>query len=1066
RGRVDVAASNSPRVTVVSGVIDAVERLCDELSASNVFVRLMRGNTGAGHSPLLDPYLPEFRESLASLRPRTPVVDLYSSTLGRKIADDPLDAAYWARNFREPVRFTDATRALGDDGFDTFLELGPHPSLLSSIEQTLRPGGGTITRLGSLQQGVPDRRALLDSLARLHTAGLDVHWAGVHPEGSPSYPLPRYPWRRQRYWLPGPFVDGSVIAGNPRALYDRRVSSARPPHETYYELSLDPDRAAQLGVPRVLGRRVVSAGLLLALARASVGGALTQLELHDAAVIDESLELQLVLGDGGFEIFAREPEGWRRIASGRRDEPSPEAPLDVAEGEPDPDLLRRWQAAGLELERGSLEAATRRPTSARARLRGRAEDPAVLEAAVRLLASLVHPPGATAIEGELFELRACTRASLGEGAIEWVRAQVHGPVGPSFGARGDVQLLDAEGNPVSTLRDVELGVDRSQARRALLDRQARWLYSVRWPVAEPPASSAAPAPERGVWLLGPDAGGLAEALADRLRARGDSVVMAGESPARALVDARGRGPLRGVVHLRGLDLDDTAVPDAVERCSLELLAWIHALGEEGLPGTFVLVTRGAQPVDPGPLCVSAGPLWGLGRTIGLENPALSVRLIDLDPARPSDELVELVGLIAALDDPGPESCIALRAGVRRVERLLRAPPLPATPPLEFRPDATYLVTGGLGGIGLHVARWLVDRGARHLLLLGRSGADTPERRAAVERLRALGATVEVASTDVADAEALGALLDAIPQAQPLRGIFHAAGITDPRPLAATTPQGIARLYHAKVRGAWALHTKTRALDLDHFVSFSSAASVWGAALLGPYGAANHFLDVLAHHRRALGLPALSVNWGGWSGGGMATADVQRYAADMGLGLAPAALLLEALDLSIASGTERITIASVMWRTFKAVLETRGERPLLAQIEVEAGSAAGGEVSGAIEAAAPAARWTLLVEHVQSRAAAILGFEAPDGLDPEVGFFQLGMDSVMSVRLRNELERDLGVALPPTLAFEQPDVMALSRWLAHQALDMEIPIPRDDEASALDDLSEAELESLLAQELDA
>ena len=308
---------------------------------------------------------------------------------------------------------------------------------------------------------------------------------------------------------------------------------------------------------------------------------------------------------------------------------------------------------------------------------------------------------------------------------------------------------------------------------------------------------------------------------------------------------------------------------------------------------------------------------------------------------------------------------------------------------------------------------------------------------------------------------------------PLRGVFHVAGNSAPELLARTAPAVLRDLYRPKVGGGWVLHTLTKDLALDHFVGFSSAAATWGAALLGPYAAANSFLDVLAHHRRALGLPGLAVAWGGWSGGGMASAEVQRYAADMGLDMAPAAQFLEALDLFLQAGTVHATIGPIRWRMFKAVLEVRGPRPLLQQIEDEqAGPAGAGPAALKISAAPLAARRDLLLAHVHAAAATVLGFDDPQALDPDQGFFQLGMDSVMSVRLRGDLEVSLGAALPPTLAFEHPTVRALTDWLARELFGLTPPItappPRelqpDDTAAALDAMSEDQLAALLAAEL--
>ena len=311
------------------------------------------------------------------------------------------------------------------------------------------------------------------------------------------------------------------------------------------------------------------------------------------------------------------------------------------------------------------------------------------------------------------------------------------------------------------------------------------------------------------------------------------------------------------------------------------------------------------------------------------------------------------------------------------------------------------------------------------------------------------------------------VLAAIPADRPLKGVFHAAGTTAPALMVDSTDENLRLLYRPKVDGSLVLHALTRELDLDLFVGFSSAAATWGASLLGPYGAANHFIDALVHHRRSQGLPGLSVNWGGWSGGGMASVEVQQYAARMGLQMAPAAHFLEALDLLLQQGTERATVGPVDWTLFKAVMESRGPRPLLEHLGSEVQASAGGQLVEALGALPESARWAFLLDAVRQEVASVLGYTDPLSLDPQQGFFQLGMDSVMSVQLRNGLERAVGRPLPPTLAFEQPTVEALSAWLAREILGLEPPSTGEPPAEEpdLDSLSEEELEALLAAELD-
>ncbi|MCB9553264.1 MAG: SDR family NAD(P)-dependent oxidoreductase [Myxococcales bacterium] len=451
-----------------------------------------------------------------------------------------------------------------------------------------------------------------------------------------------------------------------------------------------------------------------------------------------------------------------------------------------------------------------------------------------------------------------------------------------------------------------------------------------------------------------------------------------------------------------------------------------------------------------------------------------MQLVDLDPA--ADAAADLAAALAELLTPDGEDQVAYRGG-RLGARLVPVEIATPAAPIAFDPDATWLVTGGLGGVGLELARWLVDRGARHLVLTSRGGLADETRRAAVAALVAAGARVEAPAVDVADAAAMAALIDAIPAERPLRGVFHAAGLTGFGPLVQTTAADRRALLRAKVEGAAALDRLTARHPLEHFVLFSSASATWGAAGLAVYGAANHALDLLAHRRRATGRPALAVDWGGWAGGGMTDSAVAAYGAAMGLSSSAPVELLEALDACMQSGRPRVTVAVVDWPLFKAVLEARGPRPLLAGIEVAAPVQGDGPLARALADLPAAARWAALCDAVAARAAEVLGIADPAALDRDRGFFALGMDSMMSVRLRRAVEVDVGEALPPTVAIEHPTVSALATWLAREVLGVEPGDAIDatdgiddgtaddsDATDGIDDLDEDDLEALLAAEL--
>ncbi len=664
---------------------------------------------------------------------------------------------------------------------------------------------------------------------------------------------------------------------------------------------------------------------------------------------------------------------------------------------------------------------------------------------------------------------------------------------------------------------------------------SEWLYAVEWQpkpradrvgrnVQRGDARTARPE-TRGSWMIFGDRDGVGERLAAELRSRGEECVLVlpgaayglGEEghvwldPARAedfvrlIRDVR-EAPVRrwrGVVHLWSLDVASLEEPTVLSLESAQTLACGSALhlaralatvGWSASPRLW-LVTRGAQPVgaEQTPLAVAQAPVWGLGRVIALEHPEVWGGLVDLGPGGPADDVS---ALFAEIWEPDGEDQVAIRMGQRHVVRLLRRSDLDGqAPSMRWRSDATYLITGGLGALGIRVARWMAEQGARHLVLLARR--QLPERArwaaldasseafAPVPAIRAiedLGAQVRVVSADVSDVDRMRPLVEDLRRAKPpLRGVVHLAAVASPCSVKDMDLETLRAVLRPKVSGAWVLHQLTREIDLDFFALFSSGASVWGSRGLAHYAAANHFLDALAHHRRACGLPALSINWGWWAGGvTTALPEIERYFLQIGLGTMPPEQALGILGRLLESGVVQRAVAAVDWSVFKPVYEAKRLRPFLEHIRVQPrlhgrGSAQRLELARRLQEVSPGDRWDVLLAHVRGEVASVLGFDAAGSLEPHHGFFEMGMDSIMTVQLRNRLEADLGSSLPPTVAFEYPTVQALAGYLATEVLGFEPPVSAPSDVTKDGDkegsdpvereqLSEDELTVLLAERL--
>ncbi|HEY3909040.1 MAG TPA: SDR family NAD(P)-dependent oxidoreductase [Stellaceae bacterium] len=470
-----------------------------------------------------------------------------------------------------------------------------------------------------------------------------------------------------------------------------------------------------------------------------------------------------------------------------------------------------------------------------------------------------------------------------------------------------------------------------------------------------------------------------------------------------------------------------------------------------------IVTRQARAVEPGELPDPVqAMLWGMANSAALEHPELDLAMLDAEADR------EISAIIAA---GGAERRIALRAGRRRVARIERI----AAPEAAFRPraDATYLVTGGLGGVGLEVARWLAVAGARSIALAGRTLRDP----GSLPR----EASVTAHRCDVADADALAVLLNELKRDRPpLAGVFHAAGVLDDGLLAQQTLERIEAVLRPKVIGATLLDRMTRDLPIEHFVLFSSSAALLGSAAQANHAAANAFLDALAEARRAEGLPAVSIAWGAWAEIGAAARAGASVARRGLLPMAPGEAL-QALAHAMMSAEPALGVLDIDWGRFLDRLAAGAVPPLFAEVaprtirSVAAGAAAGDAGQGlrARLAAAPAAeRSRLLLDEVRRIVARILGRPAGELPPPKAPLRELGLDSLMSIELRNALAGACASRLSATLVFEHPTALALAQHLGSSVFAELMPMAPQAVEDGLDGLDAAALTQLLEQELAA
>jgi len=625
-------------------------------------------------------------------------------------------------------------------------------------------------------------------------------------------------------------------------------------------------------------------------------------------------------------------------------------------------------------------------------------------------------------------------------------------------------LLDGTSDNQQTV-DVlkQLAAQHNQQRKAQSIADSR--YEVRWEKSAAGVSGAK-ADEASAWLLISDDAAAVQPLADALTARGHRHRIvglpmsdaAGERLEVTLRAAVADEPSLRILHLAALGSDTAPSTQSLLRMQHQVVSGtrrlFRAAAAAELRAPIWLITHGAQHVtgadrvSPAQSC-----LWGFGRAASLEHPRLWGGLADLSEGGALDDGVwsRLIDHLVAA--PAGEDQIALREQAVYVPRLTRRAGQPTATPPALRDDATYLVTGGLGAIGLEVAGYLAAHGARHLVLTSRRAPSE----AAQQRIDAIheqcGCEVRVIGADVANPHDVARVLATVrAELPPLAGVVHAAGEISTTPLQTLDDAEVDRVFAGKVWGAWNLSEATADMKLDFFLSTSSIAGVWGSGGQTAYSAANAFLDGLAWRLREQGVPGISVNFGPWLAAGMADEAARAELEKRGVRpLSPADALAGMAELmaSTGKGASHGIVARIDWASFLPLYQMAGKRSFFAQLQREVPTEMTGVASASLSGTtqlvdqltlAPAQqRKKLVVDYLRDVVAEVTRIDAADIRD-EAGFFDVGMDSLMAVELRRRLEQAVGKELPSTLAMDYPRLVDVADYLLGDVLSIGAPAP--------------------------
>ncbi len=1028
--RISVAAMNSPTSTVVSGDADAIAELVRSLQGTEVFCRAVNVDV-ASHSSHMEPLKVRLAAELEGIDPRAPGVPLCSTVTGR-IEDGRMDPAYWGRNLREPVQFARAADVLLRQGCNLFIELSPHPVLLNGLNEVIAGSGRPARAIGSLRRNEPERAQMLRGLGDLFATGCPVDWSRLYPEGN-LVPLPAYPWQRERFWFEEGARRHGVRAGTGGGLGER-IEIASEPGLSVWSIDL---RRRDALVVKGVRRCPVSMCLELVMEGVKSVWGLEPVVLADVVVgteMDPAAETEVQLSvrredtRGRFELRARQSGApWRQVLHGRIRQGEPDAEVIPAAEDPHAPASLYEEAAELgvvfDSELRVLERVEEGRWTSRAELRHDGSAGTCFEGMTQLVRIAA---------GKVFRIRrigevAVAGSSGGSARVEtsatWRDAVAWDEWIANAAVRG------AAGELLACMRGIELELEDENVDAPVT--QCAWEETWR---AEPlPAKEVAPAGRR--WIILGDSQGAAEELARRMELRGATARLVAEGQAvewnpgdrwdGVIVIAQAGDSAGGHVAARARERFERA---------LSLVQPLVRVGFHESPRLW-MVTCGAEQVlenAPSEAALELSGIRPLGRVVAREHPELRCTNVDLGPRA---QVAEIEALIDSVLGDDPEDVLAIRGGDRLVCRLGPAQTR-NEPEWPVRTNGAYLITGGLGGLGLGIAARLIERGAGKVVLVGRRAPGAAAWKILRELQDVAGERVEVRSCDVSDPAQVRELVSTIHTSDlPLVGVIHAAAVNDDQLVRDITPDCTERVYGGKASGAWNLHEATLTKPLEWFVLFSSIASVVPQPGHGSYSAANGFLDALAEHRRAAGLPAVALRWGVWTATGLWSEGLRKTARAyraQGIDRVPSRLGHRALGLATAWEAARVVIAP--WDRSRLGRYAAGGAPAsllrglmpVSDAAASAGAPPQGMLSTLFEVA-PADRAGVLEEHVRQTLGRILKVR-PERIDPTRPMGQLGLDSVMGLELVRRLSADLEMRLPASLVYNHPTIRRISTHL--------------------------------------
>ena len=1112
---VAIAVINSPTSTVLSGDANVVKEIMRALEQQNIFCRLVNVDV-ASHSPQMDQLRSELLELLGELKPGNPNIPFYSTVTGKR--GDHLDfhADYWIDNLRKTTLFSSAIVELLDNGYDTYIEIGPHPLLLGSIQQSRQPQHKELLLLPSLRREQPAKEILLGTLAKLYVEGFSMDWRQLYPDKRKYVKLPMIPWHRQRYWI----EPASTRSEDPwqRVQKSRkfahlflgdRIDLANRPTSFIWQKTYENEIVGILEDHQINGEIVFPAAAYIEMAIQVVNETdhlnsyiLSDFIFKESMILNAGIprSIQVQLSETEKEIFSfsvysrtENEENWILHASAnfinddaQKDQEEPlitsldEIRQRCSKKMSSEEFYQSLQSRGLQYgpnfsnvdQIWSNDNEILGHISLHDSLRNDPDfynvHPALLDACLQVVAASLS----SSLEHDFYLPIGCESIrffSKPDNTLWSYVAVQSAAEANSDNIVADFKLFNEEGHSVAELNGFSL--QRTSRRvRHLLSQQESWLYRLHWQMNK--GTCPTPITEAGKrnWLIFADDKGVGEALAQKLEENGDycHLLLVKESIKKAphdhlleLIDktlSELSSPLFGIIHLWSLSILPQISGDIRKNEVMETLGCnsvlflVQALIKRmtSMPRLW-LVTRGAQPVKENEsIAVEQSTLWGFGKVLSFEFPELKCVRIDLDPNQNiADSVSNLLGQLSLQER---EDQVAFRNGNRFVQRIM---------PFEFanssisssislRPDATYLITGGLGGLGIETTKWMIQHGAKHIILMGRNGPSLAVK-GFLDKMQDGGIDIQISLGDVSNPSDVEKVMEMIQQNMPqLQGVIHAAGVLDDGSILNLTSKRMEYVFKPKVNGTWNLFKSILDFPLDFFVFYSSAVSVLGSPGQGNYAAASAYQDAMAYLMRNQGIPAISINWGPWAEVGLAAETIEKLKEENASTEHMIKVInidhgLSMLELLLSEETPQVMVLPFDLKNLIELYPTAAGMPYLEEV-------GGKETHVAHLYARPKLRQQYVAprNEIEKKLAELWRQTLHiDQVGVKDSFFELGGDSVLAAQILSLAQKSFGIRINPQDAFKAFTIERLAEMLESEIL------------SQIEEMSEEEAKQILS-----